>query len=69
MDQKQAGVDALAEVLARMIDDYLDECGSIEDVDSVDLGQQLAAAVVERRMPQGVYYVPNGEAMRAAWGH
>jgi hypothetical protein len=50
----------LSELLAQVVDDYLDDCRSLDDVDSNDLGRQLAAIVFERRMPPGVHYVPNG---------
>jgi hypothetical protein len=62
----EASAEQLGEVLAAIVDDYLDDCGALEDVDSHELGQQLAAAVLERRMPAGVYYISNPER---GWRH
>jgi hypothetical protein len=65
---QEAARQQLSEVLARVVDDYLDNCGTLDEVDSHDLGQQLAAVVLERGMPPGVHYVPGNPAVRG-WGH
>lgn len=61
--------DQLSVIFAEILDDYLDQCDSLDEVDSVDLAQQLAGAVFERAMPPGVQYGPTIEALRQAWGH
>lgn len=58
---EQTHEEQLSEVLAGVVDDYLDECATLDDVDSDDLAQQLAAVVLERRMPPGVHYVPKDD--------
>lgn len=76
MTEQEQTPDQLSEVLAQVVDDYLDEVASLEEVDSLELGQQLAAVVVERRLPPGVQYVSTtvddtteDSVLRRAWGH